>query len=135
MQSLLSTMKYSMLIAYLLISSSLATTPTKTCIDYEIPVTIESLNYIIAKPFQSNYDVVDLVSNLASRTAATDFHPYSGAALQIASYTISATFCAPGDTAPSNGIVLLASHGLNFDRRFRTAPLTLNAVSEVLIFV
>ena len=124
-----------MLIAYLLISSSLAITPAKTCIDYEIPVTIGSLNYIIAKPFQSNYDVVDLVSNLASRTAATDFHPYSGAALQTASYTISATFCAPGDTAPSNGIVLLASHGLNFDRRSRTAPLTLNAVSEVLIFV
>jgi hypothetical protein len=113
-------MKNSMLIGSLLISSSLATTPAKTCIDYEIPVTIESLNYIFAKPFQSNYDVVDLLSNLASRTAATDFNPYSGTALETASYTISATFCAPRNTASRNGIVLLASHGLNFDRRSRT---------------
>ena len=123
MQSLLSTMKNFMLIASLLISGSLATSPAKTCTDYEIPLTIESLNYIIAKQFQSNYDVVDLLSNASSRTAGTEFQPYSGSANESANYTISATFCTPTDTASRNGIVLLASHGLNFDRRSRSTSL------------
>lgn len=111
-------MRVSCLVTYLLISDALARSTAKTCVDYEIPVTVQSMNLIFAKPFQNNYDVVDFLSNAASRTAGTDFNPYSGAALQNASYTISATFCAPVKTASHNGAVFLASHGLDFDRRF-----------------
>ncbi len=87
----------------------------KTCSEYTIPVTTTSTNLIWAKPFTNNFDVVDFVTDIASRTASTDFHPYNGSYTATANYSISATFCTP--TGKNNGILLLATHGLNFDRR------------------
>jgi hypothetical protein len=99
-----------------LISASSATTKEKTCTDYTIPVHPTSINFVWAKEFKNNFDVVDFLSNVGSRTAATDFHPYSGSAQSTGNYSISATFCSPKNATNSNGIVLLLSHGLNFDR-------------------
>ncbi|PVH74517.1 alpha/beta-hydrolase [Cadophora sp. DSE1049] len=104
----------------LLASGCLATSShKKTCTDYEIPVTPTSVNLVWGKKFEANFDVVDFVSNINSRTAATSFNPYdltAPPALTTASYTISATFCTPKKGA--TGTVLLLSHGLNFDRSY-----------------
>jgi hypothetical protein len=94
----------------------------RTCTDYTIPVNTTSLNLIWAKPFANNYDVVDFLTDTASRTAATDFHPFSGSETQTASYQISATFCTPCNSTSNKNIVLLLSHGVNFDRRFVYLP-------------
>ncbi|KAL2060027.1 hypothetical protein VTL71DRAFT_9849 [Oculimacula yallundae] len=106
--------------AAVLVCSALATTSQrKTCTDYEIPVTPTSVNLIWGKKFANNFDVVDLISDINSRTAATSFHPYdetTAPVLTTASYNISATFCTPKKGA--TGIVLLLSHGLNFDRSY-----------------
>lgn len=107
------------LFATLLATTSLATSPRKkTCTDYEIPVTPTSLNLVWGKKFVTDFDVVDFISDINSRTAATSFNPYdttTAPVLTTASYTISATFCTPQKGA--TGIVLLLSRGLNFDRR------------------
>ncbi|TVY75796.1 hypothetical protein LSUE1_G003867 [Lachnellula suecica] len=100
------------------ISSSLATTSSKSCTDYTITVNPTSSNFIWAAPFRNNFQVVDLLSNIASRTAATSFNPYSGAAVQNATYKISATFCTPTKSTGKKEIVLLLSHGLNFDKSY-----------------
>ncbi|KAK0124060.1 hypothetical protein ONS95_009046 [Cadophora gregata] len=104
----------------LLASNSIATySHKKICTDYEIPVTPTSVNLVWGKKFETNFDVVDFISNINSRTAATSFNPYdssSAPVLTTASYTISATFCTP--TKGASGIVLLLSHGLNFDRSY-----------------
>jgi hypothetical protein len=99
------------------ITPSLATFRSKSCTDYTITVNPTSINFIWAKPLENNFQVVDFLSNVASRTAATSFNPYSGAAVQNATYNISATFCTPTAKNGSKKIVLLLSHGLNFDRR------------------
>jgi hypothetical protein len=90
---------------------------SKLCTSHTLTVHPSTTNYVWAKPFISNYDVVDFLSNIASRTAATDFNPYSGGQISSTTYSISATFCTPKKGAYSNGNVLLASHGLNFDGR------------------
>ncbi|KAH9216272.1 Alpha/Beta hydrolase protein [Leptodontidium sp. 2 PMI_412] len=108
------------LFATLLATTSLATSPRKkTCTDYEIPVTPTSLNLVWGKKFVTDFDVVDFISDINSRTAATSFNPYdttTAPVLTTDSYTISATFCTPQKGA--TGIVLLLSHGLNFDRSY-----------------
>ncbi|KAL5315096.1 hypothetical protein ACEPPN_017747 [Leptodophora sp. 'Broadleaf-Isolate-01'] len=108
------------LFATLLATTSLATSPRKkTCTDYEIPVTPTSLNLVWGKKFVTDFDVVDFISDINSRTAATSFNPYdttTAPVLTTASYTISATFCTPQKGA--TGIVLLLSRGLNFDRSY-----------------
>lgn len=87
----------------------------KTCTDYTIPVNPTSLNFIWAKPFANNYDVVDFLTSTASRIASADF--FSSAKIQTASYQISARFCTPKDSTSNNNVVLLLTHGVNFDRR------------------
>ena len=93
---------------------------SKICKDYKIPLTIRSENYIFALPtFKNNYDVTDFWTDFASRTAERDFHPFaaSGRKNHTATYTIAGTFCEPRDKGAKNRkTVLLATHGLNFNR-------------------
>jgi hypothetical protein len=89
----------------------------KTCIEYSIPVTVTSENWIWSYPlFRSNYEVVNFITDSQARTAATDFKPFSGLQNQTASYTIGATLCTP--KGYSKKTLLLATHGLNFDRSY-----------------
>jgi hypothetical protein len=92
----------------------------KSCVDYTIPVTVTSENFIWGLPkFKNNYDVADLFTNLGSRTAGTDFVPFNNILNQTASYEISGRFCTPvHPTGGKEEIVLLASHGVNFDKRY-----------------
>lgn len=94
------------------------TSPRK-CTEYTIPVTTTSLNWIWNVPvFKSNYDVVDFISNLESRTSGAAFQFVSGREVQNASYSIGATFCTPTTPNAKSNIILLASHGLDFDRGY-----------------
>lgn len=101
--------------------TAFASAASKVCHDYKIPLTVTSQNFIYDLPhFADNYDVVDWVSNFGSRTASVDYQPFSSTSQnQTASYTISATFCAPADPkAAYKDTVLFATHGLNFDKRY-----------------
>jgi len=115
------TMKLSVFFAILLLVmlvSATATTPAKSCQDFNIPVTVTSKNYIFGPRFDDDFDLVDL-TDLNSRTADITLHPFTGVENQTGSYTISATFCTPRDDhAPKKDPVLLLSHGLNFDRSY-----------------
>lgn len=96
---------------------AVSSSSTKTCTELKIPLTVTSENWIWALPkFSNNYDVADFISNVESRTAGRDFVPVSGLVNQTASYTIAATICTP--KGPSNKNLLLATHGLNFDRSY-----------------
>ncbi|KAE9375040.1 alpha/beta-hydrolase [Stipitochalara longipes BDJ] len=88
----------------------------RICTDYTIPVNPTSVNLLWAKPFANNYDVVDFLTDLTSSHPASS--PFVGAKAQTASYQISATFCTPKNSTSKNNIVLLLTHGVNFDRRY-----------------
>lgn len=91
--------------------------PNKICKDYIIPLTVTSGNYIWGLPtLETDYDVTTFTTNLSRWDANVTFHPVSGFSPQVtASYKIAGTFCAP--TKGPSTTVLVASHGLGFDRR------------------
>jgi hypothetical protein len=96
-----------------------------SCQSYTIPVDIKSSNLIFSlTPFKSDLDVVSLVTDFASRTSNTTFFPFEAAPQnQSASYQISARFCTPTDTsAPHRDTVILATHGLGFDKSLVNHP-------------
>ncbi|KAK3067862.1 hypothetical protein LTR53_014994 [Teratosphaeriaceae sp. CCFEE 6253] len=92
----------------------------KLCHEYTIPVEVESEDFVLSiPPFQNNYDVADFVTNITRRGSATDFNPFAGSEKVTHAYNISATFCTPVDPrAKHRDTVILATHGLNFDRQY-----------------
>ncbi|KAK0666498.1 alpha/beta-hydrolase [Cercophora samala] len=105
-----------------LVGAASAGTP-KTCNDYKIPVTVSSTNAVFGlDPFESDFDVADFVTTIASHTPEVSASVLSPFAVNVTeTYTISATFCRPGHEKPDPKIentVLIATHGLNFDRTY-----------------
>lgn len=89
----------------------------KLCQDYKIPITITTENEVFGLPrFQDNFDVADFIDTISSRTPPIDI--FTGSVNETASYTIAATFCSPdrGALASHKSTVLIATHGLNYDR-------------------
>ena len=107
-------MQLAALLLLTLVPPIAAHTP-KTCTEYTIPVNPTSLNLIWAKPFAKNYNVVDFLTDTASRIPDTNFS--SAMKMQTASYQISAAFCTPKNSTSNKYIALLLTHGINFDRR------------------
>lgn len=94
------------------------------CQEYTIPVTVTSENRPwVAPRWTDNYGFIDVASTLSSRTTAGFPVPYGDPVNQTASYSISATFCTPQKAGQQSKTVLLATHGLAFDRRQVTQPL------------
>ncbi|KAK4454242.1 Alpha/Beta hydrolase protein [Podospora aff. communis PSN243] len=95
--------------------------PSKICQDYTIPLTITSNNLAFGLPkFQNNFDVADFVDTITSRNALTAASVIAPNRQTLtANYSISATFCKPA-IPPKNHkhTVLIATHGLNFDRSY-----------------
>ena len=87
------------------------------CQDYTIPLTVTAQK----RPWQGltwtdNYGWINHVSNVTTRSAA-GYPPPLGAAVNVtASYQVSATFCTPETAGNHSKTVLLATHGLGFDR-------------------
>ncbi|KAK8064623.1 hypothetical protein PG994_007261 [Apiospora phragmitis] len=94
------------------------------CIDYQIPVTTRTEARIWGLPkFSSNYDVSAFFLSLIRRTTVPPtlpFNPFSGSKNVTGNYTIGATFCSPKNTSKGGHekTVLLATHGLGYDRRY-----------------
>jgi len=111
---------------YLLLASLLTTaqatpsTSQTTCKNYTIPLTITSPNLAFALPtFRNNFDVADFIDTISSRNASTAASVVSTTRQNItASYKIFATLCQPASKKFRSKTVLIATHGLNFDRTY-----------------
>jgi len=89
------------------------------CQEHKVPLRITSENLIFnGTHFKDNYDLIDFVTQATRKDAATVFHPFGGKQNVTTDYYISGTFCSP--KIPKDGhekTVLLATHGLAYDRR------------------
>ncbi|TVY13744.1 hypothetical protein LARI1_G008200 [Lachnellula arida] len=95
--------------------------PAKLCQDIELSVTVTSSNFVFGAPkFNNNFDVTDFVTDLASREPPKTFSPLLPDKVnQTGTYNIASTFCTPQDIHAANrSTVILATHGLNFDRTY-----------------
>jgi hypothetical protein len=93
-------------------------TNTRTCQDYTIPINTVSVEQIPNfSPFGDNFDVVDFIGRIAARDSSTNFVPFSGTRNVSNSYNISGTICSPTIATEQTKTILLATHGLGFDRR------------------
>ncbi|KAK0620440.1 Alpha/Beta hydrolase protein [Immersiella caudata] len=107
------------LLAAALTGAAHPTKDFKVCQDYTIPLKITSNNLAFNFPkFQNNFDVADFVDTITSRDATTAASVVSSKRQNVtANYSISATFCKPAKQGKKN-TVLIATHGLNFDRSY-----------------
>ncbi|KAF2496778.1 alpha/beta-hydrolase [Lophium mytilinum] len=95
--------------------------PNGVCVDYTVKQEITSTNYIWAlEKFKSNFDTIDFITDIARKDSKTAFHPVrSNTKNETKTYEVSATFCSPKKaTAGKVNTVLLATHGLGYDRRY-----------------
>ena len=89
------------------------------CQDYSIPVSVTSQVLIPNYPrFSDDFDVVDFVNTLLSRDAKASFVPFCRVKNVTALYEIAATICSPCKNTRKEKTLLLASHGLGYDRRY-----------------
>lgn len=91
------------------------------CHDYTIPVTVASNNRPWNGPkWEDDYGFIDFLSSASTRLSAGVPFPLGDPVKQTATYDISATFCTPKKQGENSKTVLLATHGLGFDRRHVT---------------
>lgn len=99
-------------------TSSSYTPPGAHCQDYTVPVTVTSLNFPwVAPKWVDDFGLINFVSEASSRTDDGFPAPIGAPISQTASYKIGATFCTPVKSTANSGKVLLATHGVGFDRR------------------
>lgn len=88
------------------------------CHDYIIPVTVTSENRPWIGPrWTDNYGFTDFLSTVTTRASAGFPFPVGNPVNQTAIYNISASFCTPETPGENSKTVLLATHGLGFDKR------------------
>jgi len=101
-------------------------TSTKVCHEYSIPVTAKNPALIGGyKRFTSDYDLVDFVNNLSGRTRDPAVNVVIDSENRTATYKIGATICSPRKRSSKQKTILLASHGIGYDRRYLPVPLFL----------
>ncbi|MCJ1422472.1 hypothetical protein MMC29_000352 [Sticta canariensis] len=94
-----------------------------SCQDYTILVTITSKNRPWIGPrWTDNYGFIDFLSIASSRQSARFSPPVGDPVKQTASYNICATFCTPEMPGNRSKTVLLATHGLGFDKSYWNSP-------------
>jgi hypothetical protein len=96
-------------------------TSVAQCTSYSIPLRISSSNLVFnITRFKNNFDVVDLVTDLARKDSSVVFHPVSRVENATAEYTINGTFCSPKKLLGKGRerTVLLATHGIGYDGRY-----------------
>lgn len=95
------------------------TTNQKVCEDFKIPVTITSENFIFGLDhFTNQLDVANWVATATNRNPTIKKTVTPRTVNVTASYTIGATFCQPAPGKKSNKVVLLATHGIGFDKSY-----------------
>ena len=91
------------------------------CSDYTVTRNITSTNYLLSFPhFRSNLDVASLLFNLSRKDYATAYQPFAGKINVTKEYEVGATFCTPSVTNGKENVILIATHGVAFDRRYVT---------------
>jgi len=94
---------------------------TIVCTDFKVPLTVTSTNLVLnITTLANNFEVVDFLTDFTRIDSKTAFNPIGGIKNETANYFISGTFCTP-KISSGNGhekIVLLATHGLGYDRRY-----------------
>lgn len=99
-------------------STSGYTPSTADCKNFTIPVSVTSDNYPwIAPRWTDNFGFVDFLSTASSRADAGFPSPLGDAVSRNGSYRIGATLCTPKQLNGNTNTVLLATHGLLWDRR------------------
>lgn len=89
------------------------------CLDSIIPVTVTSKNRPwIAPKWKNNFEFIDFLSSASSRPSAGFPAPVGNPVKQTGSYKIGATFCTPQKPGNHSDTVIVATHGLGFDRRY-----------------
>lgn len=91
------------------------------CLDSIIHVTVTSNNQPwIAPKWKNNFEFIDFLSSASSRPSADFLAPVGNNTVkQTGSYQIGATFCTPQKPVGNqSNTVLVATHGLGFDRRY-----------------
>ena len=91
--------------------------PNASCFDYFIPLNITSAQYSFnATKWTDNDGLTQFVIENVGRDPGK-VSPLSMPSNVTAQYSISATFCTPKDSSSNKAkTVLLATHGLGFDR-------------------
>lgn len=124
---MISVILQSLLLALLLLQAHATDTttayvpPNAKCIDYEIPVSVSAKGVGFLPPkWTNNYELINFVTLGATRPSANFSSPLGPADLK-GDYTISATFCSPTKPSKHSGTVILASHGLGFEKGYVTS--------------
>lgn len=89
-----------------------------SCTNYTIPLSITTSNLAFGLPrFTTNFDVADFIDSISSRNTSTAASVVAPTRHNVsATYSISATFCQPREVKKRT--VLVATHGLNFDKNY-----------------
>ncbi|KAL3420634.1 hypothetical protein PVAG01_07079 [Phlyctema vagabunda] len=91
----------------------------RTCHNYSIPVNVTNVALVASyEPFTSNYDVVNFANGLAGREGGASLNLFSGQATKTGIYDIGATICSPNTQSENETTIIVASHGLGYDRRY-----------------
>ncbi|KAF2835443.1 alpha/beta-hydrolase [Patellaria atrata CBS 101060] len=90
------------------------------CKDVSIPITVTSENFVWGLPtFKDNFDVAEILFEVARDDSAEAFHPFIGTRNETATYRIEGTVCTPMvKTQQRENTLLIATHGLGYDRRY-----------------
>lgn len=88
------------------------------CIDCDILLSVatKGIDWLAPK-WKDNSGLIDFVSLQSSRSSANFSSPVGGSIDTSGQYIISTTFCSPKKGAKSSGNVMLATHGLGYDKR------------------
>ncbi|KAF2187680.1 alpha/beta-hydrolase [Zopfia rhizophila CBS 207.26] len=115
------------------LSTQVAATPTLTlnsseyrhppngiCEDHTVKEEVTSTDFVWGiDKFKDNYDVAAFLTNVARKDSSKVFNPFSGTKNVTKKYEVSGTFCTPKVKKDGKETtVLLATHGLGYDRRY-----------------
>jgi len=128
-QSTTSSLLLLTLLSALKVHSSPIVSSSPHCKDFKIPISISTSNLAFGLPkFTTNFDVANFIDTISSRNASTAATVVAGNRQNVsATYFISGTFCQPRSPHSTRGItdeegqgetVLIATHGLNFDKSY-----------------
>jgi len=89
-----------------------------TCVDYTIPLSINSLNFAYnGTRFKDDVDVAEYLFQAGRIDSASTFNPVGSFKNETITYSIAGTFCTPKSPGAHSKTVLLMTHGLGYDRR------------------
>lgn len=93
--------------------------PGAICQDQDVTITSTGSKYPwIAPKWTNDSGLIDFVSDAIIRSGAPSSPPVGAPVNETATYTISGTYCTPRKQGNKSSTLLLATHGLSYDRRY-----------------